>query len=471
MEKFDYVIIGQGSAAFSAAIKANELGKSTLMVGKNATEGAVLGGTCINVGCVPSKRMISVARFFKELSLRRFGGINYDLGSLEYGRVVEEKDELLKELHKSKYEDVIGSMKNVHYLNEFGSFTGKKSIKVGKKEVEADRVLIATGARAFIPKIEGIEKIDYLDNEKALALKKLPGSVIVVGGRAVGLEFAQMFSMFGSKVTILQRSPTILPNWEPVIAKRLEKYLAEDGIDIITNAALKRFYKSGGKVMVDVEVGGNVKTISAEKLLMATGRAPNTDKLGLEKASVETYGNGFIKIDNAMRTSSVGIYAAGDVTGSPMLETLAAKEGNLATQNAFGTGKLKIDINEVPSAVFTEPEAAMVGKTEEQVISDMKNCGCNVLPAYVIAKANIISDTRGVIKVVINPKTHEILGVHMLAHGAADLIHEGVMAVKFHLKLEDVIDTVHVFPTMSEGFKLACQSFFADVSKLSCCTV
>jgi Pyruvate/2-oxoglutarate dehydrogenase complex, dihydrolipoamide dehydrogenase (E3) component, and related enzymes len=386
MEKFDYVIIGQGSAAFSAAIKANELGKNTLMIGKNATAGAVLGGTCINVGCVPSKRMISVARFFKELSLKRFGGINYDLGSLEYERVVEEKDELLKTLHKSKYEDVIGSMENVHYLNEFGSFTSRTSIKAGKKEIEADRVLIATGARAFIPKIEGLEKIDYLDHEKALAFKGLPRSIIVVGGRAVGLEFAQMFSMFGSKVTVLQRSPTILPNWEPVIAKRLEKYLIEDGIDVITNAAPKKFYKSEGKIMVDVELDGNVKTFSAEKLLMATGRAPDTDMLDLEKASVETYGNGFVKIDNTMRTGSTGIFAAGDVTGSPMLETLAAKEGNLATQNAFGGGKLKININEVPSAVFTEPEAAMVGKTEEQVISDLKNCGCNVLPAYAIAE-------------------------------------------------------------------------------------
>ena len=178
----------------------------------------------------------------------------------------------------------------------------------------------------------------------------------------------------------------------------------------------------------------------------------------------------FLPIIIVLLPSSLAFIAAGDVTGNPMLETLAAKEGNIATQNMFGSKKL-IDLNEVPSAVFTEPEAAMVGRTEEQVIKDLNNCGCNALPMAFVPKSKIISDTRGVIKVVINPKTHEILGVHMLGHGAADLIHEAVMAVKFHLKLEDVIDTVHVFPTMSEGFKLACQSFFADISKQSCCTV
>jgi mercuric reductase len=471
MEKFDYAIIGHGAAAFAAAIKANELGKSTVMIGKNATEGATLGGTCVNVGCVPSKRMITVARFARELRIKRFGGLDYKLGSLKYDEIVKEKDDLIKELHESKYENVVDSLEKVTYLNEFGSMEGVGRIKAGSKEIEADRILIATGARSFVPKVQGIDRVKYLDNESALSLKELPESMIVVGGRAIGLEFAQMFSMLGTKVTVLQRSPTILPNWEPTVPKHLEKYLNEDGIEIKTNVEIKSVAESNGKTEVKTLVNGKEESFIADKLLMATGRTPNTEKLGLEKVNLETDGKGFIKIDSMMQTNVKGIYAAGDVTGNPMLETLAAKEGNIATQNMFGNKKMKIDLNEIPSAVFTEPEAAMVGRTEEQVIKELNDCGCNALPMTLVAKAKIISDTRGVIKVVINPKTHEILGVHMLGHGAADLIHEAVMAVKFHLRLEDIIDTVHVFPTMSEGFKLACQSFFADISKQSCCTV
>ncbi len=470
MEKFDYAIIGQGAAAFAAAIKANELGKSTIMIGKNATEGAMLGGTCVNVGCVPSKRMITVARFVRELRTKRFGGLDYKLGILKYNEIVQEKDDLIKEFHESKYADVIDSLEKVTYLNEFGSIEGVNHIKAGSKEIEADRILIATGARSFVPKVQGMDKVKYLDNESALSLNELPESMIVVGGRAIGLEFAQMFSIFGTKVTVLQRSQTILPNWEPTVSKHLEKYLREDGIEIKTNVEIKSVADSNGKTEVKALVNGKEENIVADKLLMATGRTPNTEKLGLKNVGVETDEKGFIKIDRTLQTNVKGIYAAGDVTGNPMLETLAAKEGNIATQNMFGSKKL-IDLNEVPSAVFTEPEAAMVGRTEEQVIKDLNNCGCNALPMAFVPKSKIISDTRGVIKVVINPKTHEILGVHMLGHGAADLIHEAVMAVKFHLKLEDVIDTVHVFPTMSEGFKLACQSFFADISKQSCCTV
>ena len=471
MEKFDYAIIGQGAAAFAAAIKANELGKSTVMIGRNATEGATLGGTCVNVGCVPSKRMITVARFARELRIKRFKGFDYERGSLKYKEIVQEKDDLVKEFHESKYENVIGSLEKVTYLNEFGSIEDAEHIKAGPKEIEAKGILIATGARSFVPKVQGMDGVKYLDNESALSLKELPESMIVVGGRAIGLEFAQMFSLFGTKVTVLQRSPTILPNWEPTIPKHLERYLREDGIDIRTNVEMKSISESNGKTEVKTLVDGKEENFVAEKLLMATGRTPNTGKLGLKNVNLETDSKGFIKIDSMMQTNVKGIYAAGDVTGNPMLETLAAKEGNVATQNMFANKKLKIDINEVPSAVFTEPEAAMVGRTEEQVIKDLNDCGCNALPMAFVPKSSIISDTRGVIKVVINPKTHEILGVHMLGHGAADLIHEGVMAVKFHLKLEDIIDTVHVFPTMSEGFKLACQSFFADVSKQSCCTV
>ncbi len=470
MEEFEYVIIGQGSAAFAAAIKANDLGVKTAMVGNNATPGAQLGGTCVNVGCVPSKRMITVAAFLHEIRQNRFAGIDAKIGSIKYKEVVDEKDRLVEKFRAEKYKDVLGGLENVSYIGEFGSFIDKGTIKAGKRELQAKYVLLAPGARAQIPKVKGVEGAKYLTNEEALSLKELPESMIVVGGRALGLEFAQMFSRFGTKVTVLQRSERILPNWEPEISTHLQRYLEEEGIKVITNAAVKEVSGSSGTKSVSIEIAGKPAIFEAEQLLFATGRMPNVEKLNLHAAGVELDDKGFIKIDTKMKTSAKGIYAAGDVTGQPMLETLAAKEGSVATANIFENAGKEINLNEVPNAVFTDPEAAMVGSVEEDLIKNGIRCACNPIPFEFVPKASIIGNTKGVIKILIDGKTKVIRGVHILAPHAADLIHEGVLAVKYKLTIDDIIDTVHVFPTLSESMKLASQAFYKDLGGLSCCT-
>ena len=471
MEEYEYAIVGQGAAAFAAALKADELGIKTVIIGKNETKGTLLGGTCINVGCVPSKRLITVSSFMEELEQRRFDGLNYTIGKPDYAKIVKEKTRLVDELRKEKYKDVLQGLKNVHYINETASFVDKSTIKAGRSELNAKNVLVATGARASIPKIEGIEKATFLTNEEALSLEKLPESLIVVGGRAVGLEFAQMFSNFGVKVTLLQRSGRIIPNWEPDVSNYLTYYLNESGIKIVTNATPTGIETSNKRKTITALVNGKGTTFEAEEVLFATGRRANTDSLNLSACGVQLNEKGFIKIDKKMKTTADGIYAAGDVTGGPMLETLAAKEGNIATANIFQQAGKEININEVPSAIFTYPEAAMVGMTEEQVVKCGIRCACSPLELKLVPKAKIIGDQRGLVKIVIDNKTKKILGVHMLAPHAADLIHEGVLAVKFGLTIDDIIDTIHVFPTLSEGFKLSAQSFYGDVSKLSCCTV
>ncbi len=470
MEEFDYVIIGQGSAAFSAAIKANDLGIKTAMVGSNATEGAVLGGTCVNVGCVPSKRMITVASFLHEVRQNRFAGIDAKVNNVRYREVVEEKDRLVEKFRTEKYKNVLDNLENVTYVEESGSFIDKNTIKAGKRELHMKYALIATGARSQVPKVKGIERIKYMTNEEALSLKELPKSLIVVGGRALGLEFAQMFARFGVKVTLLQRSDRILPNWEPEISSHLREYLEEEGIKIITNVDLKELDEVDGTKQVSLAVSGKPTNFEAEQILFATGRVPNTEGLNLKNAGVELDEKGFVKIDRKMKTSANSIYAVGDATGQPMLETLAAKEGSVATANIFGSAKKEINLNEVPSAVFTDPEAAMVGATEEEVLKGEIKCACNPITFELVPKASIIGDTRGVIKILIDNKTKVILGVHILAPHAADLIHEGVLAVKHKLTIDDIIDTVHVFPTLSESMKLAAQAFYKDIGSLSCCT-
>lgn len=441
------------------------------MVGGNATKGAVLGGTCINVGCVPSKRLITVSTFLEELRTRRYAGIDYNIGKHDYSEIVREKDRIINELRTEKYRDVIASMENVTFIDGIGSFINANTVRVGSREVRSKHILIATGARAAVPQIKGIDRIRYLTNEEALSMEKLPESLIIVGGRALGLEFAQLFSRLGVKVTLLQRSERIIPNWEPEISRYLAEYLRDSWVEVLTDAKLMEVSSNGGLKRVTAIVGDRETAIEADEILFATGRAANVERLNLNAAGVGLNERGFIKVDRTLRTDAVNIYAAGDVTGEPMLETLAAKEGNIATSNIFENAKRTINLKEVPSAIFTYPEAAMVGMTEEEVVRSGVRCGCSPFEFRFVAKAAIVGDKRGIAKIVIDRDTKRILGVHMLAPHAADLIHEGVLAVKFGLTIDDIIDTIHIFPTLSEGLKLAAQSFYSDVSKLSCCTV
>ncbi len=468
MEEFDYAILGHGAAAFAAAIKANELGVKTVMIGKNETKGTVIGGTCVNVGCVPSKRLITVASFIHDARKSRFAGVDTAVNEIRYKEIIEETNQLVEKFRSEKYKNVLSALENVVYKNEFGSFINNTTIKAGKNELHAKNILIATGARSQIPKIDGIEKVKYLTNEEALSLEELPKSLIVVGGRALGLEFAQMFERFGVKVTILQRSSRILPNWEPEISSYLQKYLEEEGIKIFTNTNIKRIDDNGTK-QISVEIDGKLVKLEADQILFATGRTPNVEKLALENVGVEQDTSGFIKVDRKLKTNVNNIYAAGDITGQPMLEALAGKEGHVATENIFENAQKEINLKEVPSAVFTEPEAAMVGSLEEEITKGKIHCACNPITFEFVTKASIIGNTKGVIKILIDSKTKIILGVHILGPQAADIIHEGVLAVKNKLTIDDIIDTVHMFPTLSESIKIASEAFYLDLTKTSCC--
>ena len=470
MEEYEYAIIGHGAAAFAAALKADELGIKTVMIGKNETKGTLLGGTCVNVGCVPSKRLITIGNFLDKINTKRFDGLSYSTRIENFGKIIEDKEFLVGSMRFSKYQKVLGKLKNVKYVNGFASFKDKNTLTVDGREIKAKKILIATGARAKIPGIMGIDKVNYLTNEEALSMKKLPKSIIIVGGRALGLEFAEMFAHFGVNVTLLQRSDRILPNWEPEVSYYLEQYLKEEGVNIITGVKIDKVSGSKEAVKVYFSVKESKQEVRAQEILLATGRTPNIEKLNLNGIGVKLDKNGFIKINKYVETSVRGIYAAGDVTGEPMLEALAAAEGNKATANAFSDKKLSIDINSVPSAVFTFPEAARVGLTDKEANSNGIKCACQPVMFKDLAKAGIIKDTRGLIKMVINANTKRILGVEIVGENAADLIHEAVLAVKFKLTIDDIIDTVHMFPTLSEIMKLGALSFYHNVEDLSCCS-
>ncbi|MCL4436361.1 MAG: mercury(II) reductase [Thaumarchaeota archaeon] len=468
MEEFDFVIIGSGSAAFAAAIKASEFdAKKVAMI-----ERGTIGGTCVNVGCVPSKRLLTVGETYY-YNGHDYKGVEVKSGAVDLESIVKQKDDIVLNLRTAKYSNVVESLPNTKFIKGLAQFISKNQVKVNSQVITGKKFLIATGSTPSIPKIEGIDQGDYLTNVEALSLKDLPETMLIVGGRALALEFAQIYAHLGTEVTLLQRSSRIVPEEEPEISDALRTYLEEEGIIIHTGVSVKKIEnRHGSKVITAGVEGRGEKEFEGEQVLMATGRTPNTFGLGLERTGVKLSEEGAILVDDEMKTTAPHIWAAGDVLGKPMLETVAAKEGSIAAENALATSNTKrtMDFSAIPHAIFTMPQVASVGLTDAEAVAKGYQCNCSVLDMSLVPKAQITGDTRGLVKMVIDNETGRILGVHILSALAADIIHEAVLAVNLKLTIDYIIDTVHIFPTMAESIKLVAQSFRKDISKMSCCT-
>ncbi|MDE1765585.1 MAG: mercury(II) reductase [Thaumarchaeota archaeon] len=460
MVDYDLVVLGGGAAAFAAALKAAEMDSKVAMV-----ESGTIGGTCVNVGCVPTKNLLSIGEIIHEC-VAKSNSQSFSNPEFDFDDLINKKDELVQKLRNQKYTDVIKSMPNTEFIKGHAKIRSSNEVSVDDRILKGRYIVIATGSSPSVPPIHGIENVDYLTNVEALSLSKKPDSMIIIGGRALGLEFAQMYARFGTKVTVLQRSQRIIPEEEPEISDILRTYLEEEGIEIRTEANPTKMRKEGRDKVVFLDGEDEIR---AEEILLATGRRPNTSSLGLESAGIGVRSDGAIIVDDEMRTNIPNIFAAGDVIGKPMLETAAAKEGSVAASNAlFGTHK-KMDFNTVPHAIFTSPQVASIGITEREYREKYGVCSCKSLLMSDVSKAVIVNKTKGIIKMVVEPKTGRIIGVHILSDLAADIIHEAVLAVKHRLTVDDIIDTVHVFPTMSESIKLVATSFKKNVKQLSCC--
>lgn len=464
MDTYDLIIIGGGAGAFASAIKANELGAKTALI--NA--GLPVGGTCVNVGCVPSKTLLKIGEI-AYYSSHGFKSISGKL-TIDFEQAIKEELEIVDKMRHDKYVEVLSSLKNVTHFEGKAKFVSQNEVEVNGQKLYGDKFVIATGSKALSIPLDGLENVPYITHIDALKLQKLPKSMIIIGAGPLGLEFGQMYHHFGSKVTIIQRGPMVMPRTEPELSQALQKYLEDEGITIFVNADSKAVKKEDDEILVSFEVNGKVQEARGEILMFASGKTPNTKDLDLDKVGVKINDKQAIVVNDEMQTNLDHIWAVGDVIDKPLrLETTAAKEGNIATENAFKGTHRKMDYSAVPYAVFTTPNLAGVGKTDEEAIGSGLSCTCNTFSFEFVPKAAIIRDTRGLIKIVADNRTHQIYGVHILGPEAADLIHEGVMIVKNKMTLEDVIDTVHVFPTLSESIKLASQNFFKDIAKLSCC--
>jgi mercuric reductase len=461
---YDLMIIGGGSAAFAAAIKASELGAKLAIV-----EVGTIGGTCVNIGCVPSKTLIRAAELCYKSAYPRFQGLTACPPPSEWQKVIQQKDELVVSLREGKYVHVLGIYPNIALIRGRARLTGKRSVSIDGKTYTPGKIIIATGSHPWAPPIPGLKEAGYLDSTDALSLEALPQSIIAVGGGTIGLELGQLFSRFGVLVTILQADPHIAAAEEPEISEALAKYLAEEKIRVYTGAHISRVEKVNEGRRVYAEIEGKEHTFTAEQILVTTGRIPNTSDLGLKEAGVEIGKRGEIVVNEHLQTSNPNIYAAGDVMGDPMYVYVAAYAGGLAAENALtGVGRI-YDLFALPRVTFTDPQIASVGLTEAQTSERGLKVKTSVLSLKDVPRALAARDTRGLIKLVAEEETGRLLGAHVLAAEAGDVIQEATLAIRFGLTVQDLVETFHPYLTMVEGLKLAALTFEKDVTKLSCC--
>ncbi len=466
MKKYDLIIIGGGAGAFAAAIKANELGAKAVMI----NDGLPLGGTCVNVGCVPSKKLLWAGEIVHLVKNHNISGIDIEVKNIDFSKVVEEELALVDKMREEKYQKVLENMENVEFVQGKAKFISKNEVKVGEEVLSADKFIIAVGSTANVPHIEGIKEAGYLTHIEVLRIKKLPRSIVIVGAGPVGLEFSQMFSRFGSQVTVLQRGPSIFPHTEPEISRQLYNILSEEGISIKTNVQVKRVEKSGNEKKIFFDAEGREEYIEAEEIMLAAGKTPNTSFLSLDKAGVDIDSKQAIVVNEYLQTSNENIYAVGDVINMPLrLETTAGYEGTIASENVLTDSRRTVDYNSVPYTIFTDPQIAGVGLTEEMQMKDMGTCACRTVMFKSVSKAIIMGRTEGLIKMIVHPKTQQILGVHILSPFAGDIIAQAMILIKNKNTIDDILNSLPVFPTLSEAIKIAALSFKKDITKLSCC--
>jgi mercuric reductase len=329
--------------------------------------------------------------------------------------------------------------------------------------------IVATGAAPSVPPIDSLHDAGYLTSTTALELDELPAHLVVIGANAVGLEMGQLFLNLGSRVTFIEVAPRITPAEEPETSQALQGALERAGAVFHTGATVTKVTRSGSRRHVTFVQNGIEHTVAAEHVLVATGRRPNTDDLGLDHAGVERGERGAVNVDDGLRTSNPRVFAAGDVTGHPQFVYVAAYEGSMAARNAILGHAETIDFRSLPRVIFTSPGFAGAGLTDEQASAQGIDCECRVLPMSAVPRALVNRDTRGFIKIVADATTGRIIGASAVADGAGDVIQAAVYAIEFGLTTEQVANTWAPYLTFAEGFKLAAQTFTRDVSKLSCC--
>jgi mercuric reductase len=465
MQNYELIIIGGGTGAFAAAVQANRMGASTALV----NSGLPLGGTCVNVGCVPSKALLRAGEVMHLARRHGIPGIELELKSFDFAEVVQDELHLVDELRNQKYEDVLDGFTNVTVIDGTATFVDDHEIEVAGQRLRAERFILASGSTATVPPIPGLREAGFLTHVEALRLDRQPAALAIIGGGPLGVEFAQMYARFGTEVTVLQRAGSILPAAEPELSARLTEVLTGEGIAVATGVQVERVRRDGQARVVSYRHGGQRGEVTADAVLVAAGKTPNTRSMGLGAAGVDVDGGQAVKVDPQLRTSQPHIFAIGDVTDQPRRQNpTAGREGTLAAENALSGARHRIDYDHAPTTVFTDPQLASVGVTEAEQLRRTGAAVCREVPFEYVPKAVITRRTEGMIKMVIIPGTKRIVGVHILAPGAGDLITAAMIALRNHNTIDDLADSLPMYPTMSEALKLAALSFTRDITEISC---
>lgn len=465
---FDLIIVGGGSAAFSAAIKANELGLTTLMV--NA--GLPLGGTCVNVGCVPSKILIRAAEAAYHAAHSNFPGVHPKGATVDFARVIRDEKQLVKNQRQKKYLDLVNDFESLQIIEGIAEFIDEKTILVnGSDEYTATKFVIATGAKTNVPDIEGLKDVDYLTNTALFDLEEQPESITVMGAGYIGLEIAMAYNRLGTKVRIIEFTDRVLRTQTPDISKELEVHMRAEGIEILPNFRAVKFEKSGSSTIIHCKCPDRsfTKIVEPGRVVVATGTKPNTHKMRLDNIGLILTQSGHIQVNEYMETNLSNVYAVGDVANTPAYVYTAAYEGKIAVENAFTGSERKSDYSSLPWVVFTDPQVAGVGVDEAEAERQFIPFEVSNLPLKDIPRAVVANDTRGFIKLIRNSDTDKLVGARIVAPEGGELIQQLSMAIKYGISVTELADSLYPYLTLGEGIKLAAISFSRDIAKLSCC--
>ena len=463
-EQLHVAIIGSGSSAFACAIKAAEGGARVSII--EAAE--VIGGCCVNVGCVPSKILIRAAQLAQQQRDNPFEGLANHEPDLDRALLAQQQVSRVEELRFAKYQNILESNPALSLIKGFAQFKDNKTLIIKKPDgeeqiLQADRFLIATGSTPSIPPIEGLAETPYWTSTELLFTEQLPQHLIIIGSSVVAVELAQAYRRLGSNVTLLARH-RLLYNEDPLLGEGLTKAFEKEGVRVLNQTQASKVDYSDGQFTLVTNNG----TISGDRLLIATGRQPNTQPLNLDVIGVDIEKNGAVKVNNRMETSLPNIYAAGDCSDMPQFVYVAAAAGSRAGVNMTG-GDAELDLSVMPSVIFTDPQVATVGLSEAAAHSQNIETDSRVLPMENVPRALANFETDGFIQLVTEAETGRIIGAQILAHEAGEIIQSAALAISNKMTVDELANQLFPYLTMVEGLKLCAQTFNKDVSQLSCC--
>jgi pyruvate/2-oxoglutarate dehydrogenase complex dihydrolipoamide dehydrogenase (E3) component len=453
-ERFDAVIIGSGQAGKPLAVSLVGAGYRTALV-----ERGDVGGTCINTGCTPTKTMVASARV--SYLARRAADFGLKIGriTVDMERVRARKRSIVESFRGASEKRL--EKAHVELIRGEASFTGPRELEVAlldgeMRRLQAAQIFLDTGTRNLVPRIDGLEDIPYLDNESIMELDRVPGHLLIIGGGPIGLEFAQMFRRFGSRVTIIQRASQLLPREDGDIAEEILGILREDGITVMLDTHIEKVSrgpakKTGAAIVLTVRTGGAARTVEGSDLLLAVGRTPNVEALNLAAAGVTTDKHGYIQVNERLETSAPGVYALGDVNGGPQFTHIAYDDYRIVQANLIEGGHRTVHDRLVPYTIYLDPELGRVGLTEKQAHEAGIGIRIASMPMKSVARALETAETRGVMKVIVNAESGEIVGAAILGSEGGEIMSVLEVAMMGKLKYPLLRDAVFAHPTLAES--------------------